>query len=201
MNFDKLKDDWNKNEPVSTEVSENMLKLKEASTPIDQLRKKMKYEFFGQLISLILLAFIPKLIGFTDELKNIYILFYAIICGFMAYYFFKFYRFYKHSYDLSLDSRKNLLWFYYEMRLNLELYKSLTYIVGFILLAFSAIALFTIKSDLSSKILAKMSITYIAINAVVTIVIIGVITELWATSYYGKYLKRIKIIVDSIDEE
>jgi len=201
MNFDQLKDEWNKDEVTSNHVSENMLKMKEAHTPIDSIRKKMKHEFFGQLISLLFLAFVPKIFGFTDELKNIYILFYAIICGFMAYYFFKFYVFYKHSYDLSMDSRKNLLWFYYEMRLNLELYKALTYIVGFILLSFSAIALFAIKGDFLTKLLSKLSITYIAINAVVTILLIGVITELWAKFYYGKYLKRIKAIVDSIDEE
>ena len=201
MNFDQLKDQWNESETSSNEISENMLKVTEARTPIDQIRKKMKHEFFGQLISLLILVFAPKIFHFTKELTTIYILFYGIICGFMAYYFFKFYLFYKHSYDLSLDSRKNLLWFYYEMKLNLELYKALTYIVGFILLAFCAIALFTINSELLNKIFAKVSLTYIAINIIVTILLVGIITELWAKFYYGKYLKQIKKIVDSMDEE
>ena len=90
MNFDQLKNDWNKNEVASNEVSESMLKIREAHTPIDQIRKKMKHEFFGQLISLLVLAFAPKVFHFTKELTTIYILFYGIICGFMAYYFFKF---------------------------------------------------------------------------------------------------------------
>lgn len=201
MNFDQLKDEWGKKDTSQNEIPKSMLKLKEAQTPVDLIRKKMKHEFFGQLISLVLLAFAPQVFNFSEELKNIYIVFYAIICGFMAYYFFKFYLFYKHSYDLSIDSRKNLLWFYYEMRLNLELYKALTYIVGFILLAFSAIALFAIKANLLAELLAKVTITYIAINAIVTILLVGIITELWAKFYYGKYLKRIKNIIDSIDEE
>jgi len=201
MNFDELKNQWNEIETGGSEVSENMLKVTEARTPIDNIRKKMKHEFFGQIFALFLMIFAPKIFDFNVELRNIYILFYAIICGFMAYYFFKFYLFYKHSYDLTLDSRKNLLWFYYEMKVNLELYKALTYIVGFILLAFCAIAMFTIKGELLTRILAKVSMTYIAINAIVTIVLVGIITELWAKFYYGKYLKRIKIIIDSMDEE
>lgn len=201
MNFDQLKNQWNESEASSNEISENMLKVTEARTPIDNIRKKMKNEFIVQLISLLVMLFAPKVFHFTTELTTIYILFYGIICGFMAYYFFKFYIFYKHSYDLSLDSRKNLLWFYYEMKLNLELYKALTYIVGFILLAFCAIALFTIKAELLAKIFAKVSMTYIAINIIVTILLVGVITELWARFYYGKYLKQIKKIVDSMDEE
>jgi hypothetical protein len=201
MNFDQLKDQWDKNDTTSTEVSENMLKMKEAHTPIDQIRKKMKHEFFTQLIALLIMAFAPKIFGFSQDLKVTFVLFYSILCGFTAYYFFKFYRFYKHSYDLSLDSRKNLLWFYYEMKLNLELYKALTYISGFISLSFCVTALFIIKNVALLKLLEKLSVTYVVLNAFVTILIVGIITELWAKFYYGKYLKRIKVIVDSIDEE
>lgn len=201
MNFDELKDQWNQNDVSSTEISEGMLKIKEARTPVDSIRKKMKHEFFIQLISLLVMAFVPKIFGFSSELKAIYILFYAITCGFTTYYFFKFYTFYKHSYDLSLDSRKNLLWFYYEMKLNVELYKALTYIIGFITLSFCATALFMIKGDALTQLLEKISMTYVVLNAFIAILIIGVITELWAKFYYGKYLKQIKLIVDSIDEE
>lgn len=201
MNFDQLKNQWNESETDANEVSENMLKVTEARTPIDNIRKKMKNEFFVQLLSLIVMAFAPKIFGFSQELRAIYLLSFAITCGFTAYYFFKFYTFYKHSYDLSLDSRKNLLWFYYEMKLNVELYKALTYIIGFIALAFCATALVLLRGDILIKLLNKISMTYVVLNAFITILIIGVITELWARFYYGKYLKQIKTIVDSIDEE
>ena len=39
MNFDQLKDQWNESETSSNEISENMLKVTEARTPIDQIRK------------------------------------------------------------------------------------------------------------------------------------------------------------------
>ncbi|MFN0253991.1 hypothetical protein [Pedobacter ureilyticus] len=201
MNFEQLKDQWNENGTSSNEISEKMLKVREAHTPIDNIRKKMKNEFFVQLLSLIIMIFAPKVFGFSQQLSAIYFLFYAIACGFTAYYFFKFYTFYTHSYDLSLDSRKNLLWFYYEMKLNVELYKALTYIIGFIALAFSTTALVLLRGDILTKLLTKISMTYVVLNAFVAILIIGIITELWARFYYGKYLKQIKTIVDGMDEE
>lgn len=201
MNFDQLKDEWNKDEVTSNHVSENMLKMKQAHTPIDQIRKKMKHEFFWQILSLIIMAFAPKILRFSQELDQVYMIFFAIVCGFTAYYFFKFYTFYKHSYNLSLDSRKNLLWFYYEMKLNTELYKAHTYIVAFIYLSFISVALFLINGNVILKLLEKVPFMYIAINAAATILVIGIVTELWAKLSYGKHLKRLKLILDSIDEE
>ncbi len=201
MNFDQLKNDWSNNEVVSTEVSESMLKIKDARTPIDQIRKKMKHEFLWQIISLLVMALAPKILGFSSNLSSTYFLFFSIVCGFTAYYFFKFYTFYKHSYDLSLDSRKNLLWFYYEMKINIELYKALTYIVSFIYLSFGAIALFITRGNILVKLLEKIPLTYILLNAAITVLIIGLITESWAKYSYGKHLKRLKVIIESIDEE
>ena len=201
MNFDKLKDQWNKSETNTNEVSENILKVREASTPIDSIRKKMKHEFFWQIFSLAIMAFASKILRFSQELGQVYLIFFAIVCGFTAYYFFKFYTFYKHSYNLSLDSRKNILWFYYEMKLNIELYKAHTYIVAFIYLSFISVALFLINGNAIAKLLEKVPFMYLAINAAATILVIGIVTELWAKFSYGKYLKRLKLIIDSIDEE
>jgi len=201
MNFDQLKDEWNSSNTPHQEISESMLKLKEARTPIDKIRKQMKQEFMVQVFSLILGAFIPNIFDFSMQLKSTYLIFFGIMVAFCTYYFYKFYRFYKHSYDLSIDSRKNLLWFYYEMKLNVELYKALTYIIGFIMISFCATALFLTKNDLLIKILEELSLTYIVLNAFISILIIGVLTELWARFYYGKYIKQIKAIIDSLDEE
>ncbi|WP_113662498.1 hypothetical protein [Pedobacter nanyangensis] len=201
MNFDQLKDEWNNNSAQHQEVSEDMLKIKEARTPIDKIRKQMKQEFLIQVFSLALAAFVPQIFDFSISLKSTYLIFYGVVVAFCTYYFYKFYTFYKHSYDLSIDSRKNLLWFYYEMKLNIELYKALTYIIGFIMLSFCATALFLTKNDLLQRILEKLSLVYLALNAFIAILIIGVITELWARFYYGKYIKEIKVIIDSLDEE
>ena len=201
MNFDDLKNEWNADDTAETSISKNMLHIKQAHTPIDIIRKKMKHEFFYQVASLVFMALIPYLFDFSAQIKLVYLIFYAIICGFTAYYFLKFYRFYKNSYDMSMDSRKSILWFYYEMKLNIELYKALTYIVAFIGVAFIAVYFFIDRASIFIKMTSKLSSVYILLNCFISIIIIGVITELWAWYYYGKYLKRVKKVVDELDYE
>ncbi|WP_316797587.1 hypothetical protein [Pedobacter agri] len=201
MNFDELKNEWNADGAEETNISEDMLKIKQARTPIDIIRRKMKHELNYQLLALVLMAAFPYLFGLSPQMKLVYLAFYAITCGFTAHYFFKFYRFYKNSYDMTMDSRKSILWFFYEMKLNIELYKALTYIIAFIWVGFIAVYLLIEKTGAINKVLAKLSPTYILLNCFVTIIIIGIITELWAWYYYGKYLKRVKKIVDELDFE
>lgn len=201
MNFDDLKNEWEADGAIETNISADMLKIKQAHTPIDIIRKKMKHEFFYQLAAIIMMAMFPYIFGFSAEMKMVYMIFYAIICGFTAYYFLKFYRFYKSSYDMSLDSRKNILWFFYEMKLNIELYKALTYIIVFIGVAFYAIYFLTESISMTVKIISKLSPVYILLNCFFSILIIGAITELWAWYYYGKYLKQVKKVVDELDFE
>lgn len=201
MNFDDLKNEWNAENPEGSNISTDMLKIKQAHTPIDKIRAKMKHEFFYQLFFLAFMAFIPYLADFSTAINQVYLMTYAIICGFTAYYFFKFYLFYKNSYDMSMDSRKNILWFYYEMKLNVELYKALTYIVAFIAVGFLLAYLFIEQASVFARLLKKLSTAYILINCFVTILVIGAITELWAWFYYGKYLKQVKKVVDELDYE
>ncbi|QIL38062.1 hypothetical protein G7074_01465 [Pedobacter sp. HDW13] len=201
MNFDDLKNEWNAEKEVGTSISADMLKIKQAHTPIDIIRRKMKHEFFYQVIALLIMALFPYLFNFSDKMKLVYLVFYAITCGFTTYYFFKFYRFYKNSYDMSMDSRKSILWFFYEMKLNIELYKALTYIIAFIATGFLSVYLLIEKTSVMNKILANLSPVYILLNCFISILIIGAITELWAWYYYGKYLKRVKKVVDELDYE
>jgi len=161
----------------------------------------MKREFFYQLLALLFMTFLPYLLKLSADMTMLYFVFFFITCGFTGHYFVKFYRFYKNAYDMSVDSRKNILWFYYEMKLNVELYKALTYIIVFIWVAFLSVFTLIEKAWIIDKFFNKLSSVYLLANCFITVLIIGVITELWAWHYYGKYLKRIKKIVDELDFE
>ena len=201
MNFDDLKNEWHAESAEEIKISEDMLKIKQAQTPIDAIRRKMKHEFKYQIATLVLMAAIPYFFNFSVDLKTVYMVFYAVTCGFTAYYFFKFYRFYKNSYNMSMDSRKSILWFFYEMKLNIELYKALTYIIAFIGLSFFAVYLFVERASVFARIMSKLSPVYLILNCFFSVLIIGAITELWAWYYYGKYLNRVKKVVDELDYE
>lgn len=200
MNFDQLKNEWSNEQAKSPIVSEKILKIKEAHTPIDNIRRKMKSEFFMQLLALLLIAFTPRIFNFSPEIKPIFIAFYALACGFSAYYFFKFYVFYKNTYNLTIDTRKNLLWFYYEMKLNIELYKALTYMLGLIGLA-GFIAYIFINKGSAINANTKNLTSIIILMCFSSIFLIGLATEFWAKYYYGKDLKNVKLIMDQLDDE
>ena len=200
MNFDQLKDDWNSAKAPSSNISPEQLKIKEAHTPVDTIRKKMKGEFNYQLVGMFIIALCPFTFNFPPKIIPVFVAFYSIMCAFTVYYFYKFYTFYKNSYDLSLDTRKNLLWFYYEMKMNVEMYKALGYILTFIGIAFVAIAFLMVSGD-NMPVMRKFSIPVIIVVCFSTILIMGVVTELWAKYYYGKYIAQLKTIIDALDDE
>lgn len=200
MNFDQLKDDWNSAKAPSANISPELLKMKEAHTPIETIRKKMKGEFNYQLVGMFIIALCPFTFNFPAKIIPIFVAFYAIMAGFTAYYFYKFYAFYKNAYDLSLDTRKNLLWFYYEMKMNVELYKALSYILVFISIAFVGIAFLMVSGD-NMPGLRHFTTPVIIVFCFLTVLIMGLATEFWARYYYGKHVTQLKAIIDALDEE
>ncbi len=204
MNFNKLQQQWN-NEPTDRiRVPENIETLRQAQTPIDQVRRKMKMDFFMQAVLLVLIGFTPLIFDFSDKLAALFVPFYAIMIGFMAYYFYKFFVFYKKSYDMTFDSRKNLLWFFYELKLNIELYKALTYIMFFLGFSFGVLAESVAKNEnaISNFLDKKEEGLAIAITLIAVLIVFSLfIAEFIPRWYYGKHLKQVKTVLDQLDEE
>jgi hypothetical protein len=66
MNFDQLKEQWNK-ENSDVNIPSTIEQLKESKHPIEKIQKNMKKEFIMQVIAIILIAFFPQNLssGFT----------------------------------------------------------------------------------------------------------------------------------------
>lgn len=207
MNFDELKAQWDNESDNDVKIPENIEQLKAAQTPIDAVRKKMKNEFFIQMAFLIIGIFIPALLGLSSILTIVFFFCYGLMVTFTLYYFYKFFVFYKKSYDLNYDTRKNLLWFYYELKLNIELYKALNYIlffIGFIMGVLLVIALKASGNELEmpiiDKIVEKFRVLYFVGMFLISLLFSFGMAELIPRLYYGKYLKQIKTILDDLDE-
>ncbi|RDI05334.1 hypothetical protein [Flavobacterium sp. AG291] len=203
MNFNELQQQWN-NEPTdNVRVPNTIDTLKEAQTPIDKVRKKMKADFFMQAFMLVLVGFAPLIFDFSDKLISLFIPFYAIMIGFMTYYFYKFFVFYKKSYDMTFDSRKNLLWFFYELKLNIELYKALTYIMFFLGFSFGVLAgTVTKNQNTISNFLDKKAAGITGIALLAGLILFSLfMAEFIPRWYYGKHLKQVKSVLDQLDEE
>ncbi|MFD2919213.1 hypothetical protein ACFS6H_05765 [Terrimonas rubra] len=206
MNFDKLQEEWNNSNDSKIAVPPDVKKMQEAHTPIDEVRKNMRRECYIQFFCLVLMGFAPVIFNFPSQLTTVFICTYGMAVAFTLYYFYKFFKFYKHSYDLSFDSRKNLLWFYYELKLNIELYKALTYILFFIGFAFGVLAYTILKNNgITVKDADFLMLFEKKVYVIIAIIIIMALSfagaEYWPQYYYGKHLKKIKSVLDQLDEQ
>ena len=207
MNFDKLQEQWNQeNNEVS--LPQNLDKIKEAHNPIDKVRRNMKFDLISQAVLTVLIGFVPyaKRNEWDFQSISIFALFYVLMVGFMLYYTLKFYRFYKQSYNLSYDSRKNLMWFAYELRLFIELYRALTFIMMFLGMALglyfgmhfntSGQDIFHLKD---ADFLKLFGVLFFMVAFLLALVVLFM--EFVINHYYGKYYKKIKNILNQLDEE
>lgn len=207
MNFDKLQEQWNQeNNEVS--LPQNLDKIKEAHNPIDKVRRNMKFDLISQAILTVLIGFVPyiKRNEWDFQSISIFALFYVLMVGFMLYYTLKFYRFYKQSYNLSYDSRKNLMWFAYELRLFIELYRALTFIMMFLGMAlglYFGMHFNTTGQDIfhlkDADFLKLFGVLFFMVAFLLTLVVLFM--EFVINHYYGKYYKKIKNILNQLDEE
>jgi len=207
MNFDKLQEQWNQeNNEVS--LPQNLDKIKEAHNPIDKVRRNMKFDLISQAVLTVLIGFVPyiKRNEWDFQSISIFALFYVLMVGFMLYYTLKFYRFYKQSYNLSYDSRKNLMWFAYELRLFIELYRALTFIMMFLGMAlglYFGMHFNTTGQDIfhlkDADFLKLFGVLFLMVAFLLALVVLFM--EFVINHYYGKYYKKIKNILNQLDEE
>ena len=207
MNFDKLQEQWNQeNNEVS--LPQNLDKIKEAHNPIDKVRRNMKFDLISQAVLTVLIGFVPyiKRNEWDFQSISIFALFYVLMVGFMLYYTLKFYRFYKQSYNLSYDSRKNLMWFAYELRLFIELYRALTFIMMFLGMAlglYFGMHFNTTGQDIfhlkDVDFLTLFGVLFFMVAFLLGLVVLFM--EFVINHYYGKYYKKIKNILNQLDEE
>ena len=207
MNFDKFQEQWNQeNNEVS--LPQNLDKIKEAHNPIDKVRRNMKFDLISQAVLTVLIGFVPyiKRNEWDFQSISIFALFYVLMVGFMLYYTLKFYRFYKQSYNLSYDSRKNLMWFAYELRLFIELYRALTFIMMFLGMAlglYFGMHFNTTGQDIfhlkDADFLKLFGVLFFMVAFLLGLVVLFM--EFVINHYYGKYYKKIKNILNQLDEE
>lgn len=205
MNFDELKQQW-ADEPVQDiHLPLRLDTMQKAQSPIDKVRKNMRNEFFMQILSIAIVGTVPFLGLLSPQVTMLFLVFYTLMLAFTGFYFTKFFMFYRRSYHMEYNSRDNLLWFYYELKLNLELYKALTYILVVLGLSFGFLIGYLAGNSSNFAIPAldaiaqKTGSVWLILNAVVTIFLAFALAEFASSYMYGKHLKHIKKILDELD--
>ena len=214
MNFDDLKKAWEEEEEGKG-LKEVQLSVEHANNAIDKVRANMRMDFYGLLVLGVLAIVGLSYVGLKVDIQPI--VFFTIVSfaflsfSLMFFFCFKFYNFYKHSYNLSYDSRDNLMWFYYELRYFIDFYHTFFFVAFVMGLAFGlSIGLMTatLEMDQGSKDAIGRALTFgftgklIYFGSLGTIIVGGTFLFSWLIQkMYGRYLKQIKQTLDLLKPE
>ena len=205
MDFNDIQSAWNSDKSNNIVIPTHLEKLQSAKTPVDTIRKNLKNEFYVQLFSVIIIGFLPELFKFDTLLLLSFYSFYTIFVSISIYYFVKLYLFYKRLSSASVNTKDNLYETYFDIKLNMELYKSFTYSLIPFLLVFPIIYIVSEFPSLTEKIITDGVINYSFLSVIIcafiiSVLLIGLITDLWVNYYYDKYAKQIRSLLDELKE-
>ncbi|UUC44140.1 hypothetical protein [Flavobacterium cerinum] len=201
MSFDRFKKNWKKNDE-DYQLSHNIDKLKSSLHPLDKLKSNMRQEFYAQILALLFIAFVPYWCDFNRTNTVIFYVTYTAFAVVAVYYLATFLKFYTKIQKYSGTAKKTLLEIHTDLRLNMERYKAF----GFLLAPFCICWLLLFINDK----MQKNSLTIINLSEQKTILLFVIIIiaisifmgaiVLWTNSYYGKYAKQIKSVLDELEE-
>ena len=203
MNLHEFQEAWNKDDGGEGHISINLEPLKNAHQPLESIRKNMKNELYLQSFAIGILAFAPPYFGISGKLLMAYFTLYGLMVAMAGYYFYKFFLFFKKMHDYTANAKDSLYELYYEIRLNIEMYKSLTYLLFPMALMIGGMISYSGRNNgiQQEPILQDENdwLLLLIIAITTTLLIIG-ITNLWVNYYYGKHAKKIRGILDELKE-
>ena len=204
MDFNDIQNAWNNEKTDNVVVPDNLEKIQSANMPLDKIRRNLRKELFGQILALIIIGFLPLYHEFPSKFTGPYYFIYGIVAAISIYYLSKLFLFYKRLDKAALTTKDSLYETYYDIRLNMQLYKTFTfalapffmiYLAGYLIFATPGATEILNGNFENEKLVLKVIIFMI------TMLLIGVLTEWWVSFYYGKYAKEIKKVIDELKEE
>lgn len=204
MDFNDIQNAWKNEQTENVVLPNNLEKIQSANTPLDKIRKNLKNEFIYQIISIVLIGLIPLSLHFPAKGLVLFYLLFSLFVAVSVYYFIKFYFFYKRLNTITLKTKDSLYETYFDIRLNMELYKTfgfaltpflILYLIGLFYYEFSKIPGFFAEEFTNYQLAGLFSIV------VFSMLFMGIALEWWVHKFYGKHAKEIKKVIDELKEE
>ncbi len=202
MDFNDLQSAW-KNENTEDVILPNHLeKINSANMPLEIIKKNLKNEFVYQILSIVLLVFIPLFMNFPSKGMAIFYLMFSLFVGVCIYYLAKLYRFYLRLGKTTLNTKDSLYETYFEIRLNMELYKTFGFaLIPFLILFIFGILYYEIPEFFNNGIESTSFLVTTFSIVVLSILYIGFALEWWVHHFYGRYAKEMRAVIDLLKEE
>lgn len=133
-----------------------------------------------------------------------YYLLFSLFVAVCIYYLMKLSFFYKRLNNTTLTTKDSLYETYFDIRLNMELYKTfgfaltpflVLYFLGFYYYTFYKISGFFDNEFSNGQLIGFFLVV------VFTVLFMGISLEWWVHKFYGKFAKEIKKVIDELKEE
>lgn len=190
MELDHLKEIWNK-EKIDHFPEITLEKQKELHTPLEKLRRNMRTEFWFNTVSII--VFMP-LFGIFSENSFLRWTLYLVFVFLVVYYTLKFYKIYRKL-NLNYDTYHQLLELKYELKLNVELYKS--YYVSSVPFFMGILFLFLEKNDFFRYPDLIMHYAPFIVFFSTMMFMLG-FGQWWLNHFYVKYIRQYNAVIDEL---
>lgn len=201
MDFNDIQSAWNNENTKNVVVPTQLEKVQQANTPLDKIKKNLKNEFIYQIVSIVVVGFAPYLNGFPEQAITPFYLLFSLFVAVSAYYLIKLFIFYKRLNKTALNTKDNLYETYFDIRLNMELYKTFTFaLTPFVILFLVGVLYFTLPNGATFFTDSTNSIT-LFLSVLFSMLFIGLGLEWWVHFFYGKYAKEIRTVLDELKEE
>lgn len=208
MNIDELKDAWKKDDSGDMNLQFDAAMLNKATSVLSRLRRNMKTEFISLLIGYVLIFTVLFHDVRSPLFFNVTMILLFTLAVINAFYFFRFYIFYKSigRYDLSVANSISKI--AYELELNMEIYKTF-YFSAIPLSVLTSITLIASKvrfDDLNNVILTHNGLLsfnmmlYVFPTILLSFLITYICINFHVRTSYGKYLDHLKQAMNDLNE-
>ncbi len=207
MDFEDLKTEWDKEPDNAVNIPESMEKFKKSNLPIEQVKVMMRKELFMQIIGLVfigllpLIPMLPKFETLITDLKLFYLIYsFSVIISLL--FIFKFYNFYFFLTDFKANSKDGLYEVYYELKLNLEAYKTWSYTITPLFVIIILQIWNTTSKAINPESIIFDNIYIIGLTSLLCAFYMYWATNWWLNKKYGLHINRLKtILFDLKDDE
>lgn len=202
MDFNDIQSAWKNEKTENISLPTHLDKINSANMPLEKIKKNLKNEFFYQIISIVCIGFIPY---FYDMPANAFAPFYLLFSIFTAvciYYLAKLFVFYRRLGTTNLNTKDSLYETYFDIRLNMEIYKTFGFALIPFLILFSLGYMHYKVPEFFTNELNNIPFLVTTFSIVIfSILFMGLALEWWVHFFYGKYAKEIRKVIDQLKEE
>jgi len=199
--FKQWQELWQGGQNEGTEITSQTLHFSTSHTYIDKIRRNMRTEFYFGLAFLTAALLYATIKAPNYELSLI--VHSCIVCVVIisAFYGYRFFAFYRSTSLLTFNTRESLLWFVSEMRLQLEVCRSFTYVLVSCGLFFGMLYdIFDTSGDSSSAVLTDRQLIWILLSLFGGLLIFTLgFLETWIYMFYGRHIRKLRALITELN--